>query len=175
MEFAAGGVARALLLLRAVVKERATFLVDGMAQESVSGPLSERRVVVEMADDLSAQRPEIVHVPANGLRGKTRCCQVLDEGAETHHQSFTRRKIFFQPHPGARPMAQIAAGGRSARWALGKVALDFLSGCKARGGAASQAAAASHASSCVEEGRPERPPRPGACPTYENRVLVSYC
>jgi hypothetical protein len=72
VEFAASGVERALLLFRAVVDQRATVLVDGVAKKSVSSHLSEIRVIVEVADDFSTQRPEVVHVPANGLRGKSR-------------------------------------------------------------------------------------------------------
>ena len=71
VELAAGRVERPLMLFRAVVNERATVLVDRVAEKPVSIPLSERRIVVEVADDLSAKHPEIVHVPANSLRGKT--------------------------------------------------------------------------------------------------------
>ena len=72
VELAASGVERALLVLRAVVDERAAVLVDGVAKKSVSSHLSEGRVVVEVADDFSTQTPEVVHVPANGLQGKSR-------------------------------------------------------------------------------------------------------
>ena len=71
MEFTAGGVEGALRLLRAVVNQRAPVFVDGVAKQSVSRPLSESRVVVEVADDLSVQYPKIVHMPANGLGGET--------------------------------------------------------------------------------------------------------
>jgi hypothetical protein len=68
VEFAAGDIEGALGLLRAVVDQRAV-LVDGVAEPLVSRPLSEGRVVVEVANDLSAQHPKIVHVLVNGLRG----------------------------------------------------------------------------------------------------------
>jgi len=54
------------------MNQRTPVLVDGVAEQSVSRPLSESRVVVKVADDLSAQHPKIVHVPANGLGGETR-------------------------------------------------------------------------------------------------------
>src|SRR5713101_1662042 len=38
---------------------------------------------------------------------------MLDEGPETSQQLFTRRQVFFQPHPRARPVVQIAAVGGS--------------------------------------------------------------
>jgi hypothetical protein len=72
VEFSAGGVEGALLLLRAVVNERATVLVDRAAEKALRIFLSERRVVVEVANDLSAQHPKIVHVVSNGLGGETR-------------------------------------------------------------------------------------------------------
>jgi len=39
---------------------------------------------------------------------------MLDEGAEASHQFFPWRQVFFQSHPGARPVVQITAvgGGR---------------------------------------------------------------
>src|ERR1035441_9154303 len=58
----------------------------------------------------------IVHVPANGRRGKTRGGQMLDEGPEANHQCFSWGQVFFQPHPGTRPVFQIVAvGGRRCR------------------------------------------------------------
>ena len=68
MEFAAGGIEGALLLLRAIVNERATVLVNRLAEKRLSSLLSERRVIVEVADDLSAQQPKIIHVTANRPR-----------------------------------------------------------------------------------------------------------
>ena len=61
-----------LFLFRTVMNERATVLVDRAAEKSVSSHLSERRVVVEVADDLSAKHPKVVHMPADGLGGKSR-------------------------------------------------------------------------------------------------------
>jgi hypothetical protein len=46
VEFAAGGIEGALLLLRAGVNERATVLVDQVTEKAVSRLLSQRRVVV---------------------------------------------------------------------------------------------------------------------------------
>jgi hypothetical protein len=34
---------------------------------------------------------------------------MFDEGPEASHQLFSWRQVFFQPHPGARPVVQIAA------------------------------------------------------------------
>jgi hypothetical protein len=59
MELSAGGIERALLILSAVVNERAAVLVDRLAQEALGRPSSWGGIVVEVADDLSSHRPEI--------------------------------------------------------------------------------------------------------------------
>jgi len=65
VEFAAGGVEGALVFFRAVVNERATVVVNRVAEKLLSSLLSQRGVEVEVADDLSAQQPKIAHVTAN--------------------------------------------------------------------------------------------------------------
>ena len=71
MEFAAGRVEGALLLLRAVIRQRAAILLDHIAQKTVGCNLSQRRVFVQIANDLSAQHPQVVHVLTDGLPRKT--------------------------------------------------------------------------------------------------------
>jgi hypothetical protein len=46
VDFAAGGIEGTLLLLRAIVNERATVLVNRLAEKRLSSLLSERRVIV---------------------------------------------------------------------------------------------------------------------------------
>ena len=72
MEFAAGRIEGALLLFRAVVDQWAAFGMNRIAKKSLRSDLSQRRGVVKVADDFSTQHPEVVHVSAHGLRGKTR-------------------------------------------------------------------------------------------------------
>src|SRR6266571_444083 len=67
VEFAAGRVEGALRLLVAVVNQRAAVRLDGIAQQTVGRDLSQSRVVVQVADDLSTQKPQVVHVLSNGL------------------------------------------------------------------------------------------------------------
>ena len=38
---------------------------------------------------------------------------MLDEWPEASHQFFPRRQVFFQAHPGAWPVVQVAAVGGS--------------------------------------------------------------
>ena len=72
MEFAAGGVEGALVFLRAVVDERTTVVGDRVAEKLLSSLLSQRGVVVEVADDLSAEQPKSVHMTSNRPGCETR-------------------------------------------------------------------------------------------------------
>ena len=72
MEFAAGRIEGALLLFRAVVDQWAAVGMKRIAKKSFRSDLSQSRGVVQVADDFSTQHPEVVHVLAHGLRGKTR-------------------------------------------------------------------------------------------------------
>ena len=72
MEFAAGRIEGVLLLFRAVVDQWAAVGMDRLAKKSLRSDLSQRGRVVQIADNFSTQYPEIVYVPANGLRRKTR-------------------------------------------------------------------------------------------------------
>ena len=60
-----------LLVFRTVMNERAAVSVDRIAEQSVRRSLSERRVVVRVPDDFSTQQPKVVHMVANGIRGKS--------------------------------------------------------------------------------------------------------
>jgi hypothetical protein len=71
VEFAAGRIEGVLLLFRAVVDQWAAVGMNGLAKKSLRSNLSQRRRVVQVADNFSTQYPEIVYVPANALRRKT--------------------------------------------------------------------------------------------------------
>jgi hypothetical protein len=60
-----------LLLFRSVVDQWAAVGMNHVAKKLLCGDLSQGRGIVQVADDFSTQHPEVVHVPANGLRGKT--------------------------------------------------------------------------------------------------------
>jgi hypothetical protein len=70
MELSAGRIEGPLFLLGAAIQQRPAVLVNDLAQQPVCRPPSQRGFVVEVADDLSAQDPEIVDMPADGLLGK---------------------------------------------------------------------------------------------------------
>src|SRR5450756_248201 len=67
VELAAGGVEGALLVFPAVVDQRSAVLVDHIADKLFRSDLSQRRVFVHVADDLSAENPEVVDVSLDGL------------------------------------------------------------------------------------------------------------
>jgi len=55
----AGRVEGALLVFRAVVDQRAAFLVDHIAEKPFGSDLSQGRIFVQVADDLAAQHPKV--------------------------------------------------------------------------------------------------------------------
>src|SRR5271157_5538709 len=116
VKFAAGRIQGALLLFRAVVDQWAAVGSNHITKKLLGSDLPQSRVVVQVADDFSTQQPEIVHVPANGFRGETRCGQMLNEGPEANHQGFSWWQVFFQTHPRVWPVIQIAAVSRRIGW-----------------------------------------------------------
>lgn len=100
----AGRVYRPLLFLRAVMDRWPPIFVDRITKKPLSRPLSQRGVVVQIADDLAAQRPKIVDVLAYGLGRQSGCSQMLDERPEADKQRFAGWQILFQSHPGTRPL-----------------------------------------------------------------------
>jgi hypothetical protein len=67
VQLAASGVHGLLLFFRAVVYRRSPAFMDSVPKEPFRSSLSERGIVVQVADDLSAQRPEVVDVLVDGL------------------------------------------------------------------------------------------------------------
>ncbi len=80
-----------MFLRVAVMDQRSAVLADSLAEKPFYGSLPQRRSFVQVADDLSAQKPQVVHVFANGLRGKVGCGEMLKEWPKASHQFFTRR------------------------------------------------------------------------------------
>src|SRR5208282_6385266 len=94
-----------------------TVGLNRLAKQLLGSDPSPGRGVVQVADELSTQHPEVVHMPANGSWGKPRGGQMLDEGPEADNQFFAGRQVLFPSHPRARPVLEIAAvdgsiGGR---------------------------------------------------------------
>jgi len=109
VEFAAGGIEGALLIFPAVVDERAAVLVDHIVDKLFDSHLSQRRLFVHVANDLSAEQPHIVDVVLNGSFRQAGAGEVHEEGHEVFDESSAGRKILLLAHPAFRPFRKIAA------------------------------------------------------------------
>ena len=73
------------------VDERTTFIVDPVDENILDGFSSQRRGFIQVADDFSAQRPQVIDVFLNGLRRQVRSQSlVFEEWAEAGHQLLAR-------------------------------------------------------------------------------------
>jgi hypothetical protein len=68
VEFAAGRIQGALFLFRAVVDQWAAVGMNRIAKKSLRSNFSQRRGVVQVANDFSSEHPEVVHVLVFGER-----------------------------------------------------------------------------------------------------------
>ena len=69
VELPASGIEGALLVFPAVMDQRSTVLVDDIADELFGGNLPQRGVFVEVANDLTAENPEVINVSLYGSFG----------------------------------------------------------------------------------------------------------
>src|SRR5665647_3251641 len=104
VEFPARGVEGALVVFPAVMDQRSAVIVDYIANELVGGGLSQRRVFVHVADDLSAEQPHIVDVVLDGPFRQAGPDEVKEEGHEVFDESSPWRKILFLAHPTLGPL-----------------------------------------------------------------------
>ena len=109
MELAAGGVEGALLVFPTVVDQWATVLVDHITDKFICGDLSQRGVVVHVADDLSAKHSHIVDVVLDGSFGQAGPGEVKQEGQEVFDEPSAGREVLFLAHPPLRPLLKITA------------------------------------------------------------------
>jgi hypothetical protein len=109
-ELAAGRVQGALCFLGiAAMNQRPALVVKEIKQHALDRYFSQSRIFVEIADDLSAQHPQVVNVFANGLPGKPGRNQMFQEWPEASNEFFSRRQVFFESHPRAGPLGEVAA------------------------------------------------------------------
>jgi hypothetical protein len=59
VELTAGGIKRALFIFPSVVDQRAAVLADHLTDKLLYGDLSQGRILIEIADDLSTENPSI--------------------------------------------------------------------------------------------------------------------
>jgi thymidylate synthase ThyX len=79
--------------------EERSAVLDHLEEDLLHRLLSQRRIAVEIADELPAQCPHVIDVFLDRLRRQIRRCQMLEERTEQDEQLLARRQIFFQPHP----------------------------------------------------------------------------
>src|SRR6266851_9458569 len=99
VEFPAGGLEGALLVLGITGMKQWPPILNRIDEQPFHRDLSQRRGVVEVPDEISAQEPQVIDMLTNGLLGQARHRQVFEEWPETAHQPFSRRQIFFPPNP----------------------------------------------------------------------------
>ena len=87
--------------------QRAAVCMDPLSEDKLDIDFSQRRSVVQIPNDLSAEQPQVIYVLPYGLAGKAGGSQIPDEGPEASHQFLTTRHVYFPPHPGAWPILQI--------------------------------------------------------------------
>jgi hypothetical protein len=79
-----------------MIEER-TAALDHFEKVPFNRPLSQGLIVIHVANELSAQCPQIVDVFLNRLGRQVRCCPILKERTEQGDQFLARRQMFFQP------------------------------------------------------------------------------
>ena len=84
-------------------------VLHGIKDQRVDRRGSQRRGVVQVADDLAPEHPEVVHVLANGLVGEVAFAEVLEERPEARDEFLAGRNIFRESHPALRPLVEILA------------------------------------------------------------------
>src|SRR5882762_8087009 len=109
VKLVAGGVEGALLVFPAVVDQRAAVLMNQVEDKLFHGALSQTRLFVHIADDLSAEKPHIIDVVLDGSFRQTGLGEVKEEGHEVFHKLSADGKILFLAHPTLRPLRKIAA------------------------------------------------------------------
>ena len=62
---------------------------------------------MQIADQLSTQNPEVVHVFSDGFPGQPNVDQVFQKGPEIGHHFFSRHQVFGQAHPASRPLGKV--------------------------------------------------------------------
>ena len=109
MELAAGGVEGALLVFPAIVEQRSTEFMDHVGDKLFRGALSQPRLFVHVADDLSAEQPHIVNMVLDSFFRQAGLSEVKEERYEVFDESPAWRKILFLTHPTLRPLRKIPA------------------------------------------------------------------
>ena len=98
MELPAGGIKGSLLVFAAVI-EKWTTVFDHFEEVLFNRPFSQRRIVVEVANEFPSQHPHVVDVFLDGLRRQIRGGQIFEKGTEQDHQLTVRPAADLFPAP----------------------------------------------------------------------------
>ena len=84
-------------------------VLHGIKDQRVDRRVSQRRGVVQVADDVAPKHPQVVHMLANGPVGEWAFAEILEERPEARHELLAGRNIFRESHPALRPLVEILA------------------------------------------------------------------
>jgi hypothetical protein len=87
-------------------------IMDDISDKFFCSYLSQRRVFVHVADDLSTEKPQVVDVSLDGLFRQAWRGEIQEEWREVLDKFPAGRKIILLAHPTLRPLIKIAAVGQ---------------------------------------------------------------
>ncbi len=87
--------------------QNGTSVLDHLKDQSLNGYPSQRRGFMQIADHLSAQNPEVVHMFPDGFPGQAEVDQVFQEGPEVGHHFFPGHQVFGEAHPASGPLGKV--------------------------------------------------------------------
>ena len=97
-----------MLFLRIVATEKgAAVIADGSAYQPLDGLLAQLGRLLQGPDQLTAQAPEVIPVPAQGLSRQAEAEQVMHEWREASYDLLPRSHIAFLIAPASRPLGQV--------------------------------------------------------------------
>lgn len=119
VQLAAGRVERVLLNLGCAAVDQRPFAVgDDIAKQFFDGTLSELRHLDDVADDLAAEKPQVVAVPVAGWTGEPLTEQMNQKWLEERDQLFAGDDVAILARPAICPSRQVGAE-------CGKVGLGY--------------------------------------------------
>ena len=108
VQLAAGRVERVLFGLREPAVDQWPLAIgDGVAEQFFDGTLSELRRLDDVADDLSAEQPQVVPVPVAGWTGESLTEQMDQKWLEERNQLFTGDDVAILATPTVGPGRQV--------------------------------------------------------------------
>ena len=109
-ELAASRIEGALLDFGLAMREQwPAIVVDEVEDDLLDGPPAEATIHLQMADDLTAESPDIVAVPAQGLARHREGQQLTQERPEAFDHPQAGRNVAWLIRPAAWPLIEVWA------------------------------------------------------------------